>query len=551
MRARAGSLQLQPVELAFGVHRLIAHIAVVAALSACSRAATPALRSAANLTPVELVEWTGRASYEARHPTLTGASLALELRPARFVEVVALGRDGSVLASTRCDERGRYSLRAPTNTASISLRASVLRDGFESRVSVDGEWANPHELRVAATSSRSVDLVASDAAPGGPGGAFHIADTVLRGAEAVREWSGRPLPPLTIYWGRGVTSEWSFYRGERPARSGRFMLELMGGDRGQQSTSDCDEHDEGIILHEFGHFVMDRLSTNSSTGGSHPTGHLLDPGLAWEEGRATWLSAAIRREARYQDTIGLEPHGSLRVDHAIERGESGPRGIGAESSVVEVLWDLTDGVEGFPDEDGDGVALGPAPLLRAMMEFADEPGAYPSLPSFLRRITRAEGTRAPLLTTEALRDMLRRTRQPESLLTDEWPTDLAVPSVVRGEVDGMSRPAPSGGPPRGGNGFDALRVYRIQLTQRGWLRLVLRIDGSGRPADHTDVDLELRDMRGETIVGSGGTGNEERLARLLDPGWYMIYVRDGGDGARGNRASFTLQVSQRILPPTR
>jgi hypothetical protein len=175
------------------------------------------------------------------------------------------------------------------------------------------------------------------------------------------------------------------------------MLELMGGNRGQQRTSDCDEHDEGIILHEFGHFVMDRLSTNSSTGGTHPGGHLLDPGLAWEEGRATWLSAAVRREPTYQDTIGIEPQGSLRVDHAIERGDQGPRGVGAETSVSDILWDLTDGVDGYPDEDHDGVALGPAPLLRAMTEFADEPGAYPSLATFLRRITEAHGDRAPLL----------------------------------------------------------------------------------------------------------------------------------------------------------
>lgn len=528
----------------------LAALALASALSACARPAAPTAHAAATLASAELARWRGVATYEARHPTPSGASAEVERRPARFVEVVALSSEGAVLASTRTDDAGRYALDAPAQTAFIALRANVSRDGFESRVSVDGEWTNPHEVRVPAAAPGTLDLHASDTAPLGPAGAFHIADSVLRGAEAVRAWTERPLPPLTVYWGRGVTTEWSYYRGERPARSGRYMLELMGGNRGRQHTTDCDEHDEGIILHEFGHFVMDRLSTNSSPGGSHPSGHLVDPGLAWEEGRATWLSAAVRREARYQDTIGIEPRGSLRVDHAIERGDQGPRGLGSEASVIDILWDLTDGVDGYPDEDHDGVALGPAPLLRAMMELSDEPGAYPSLASFLRHITGAEGGRAPLLSPDALRDMLRRTGQPESLLTAEWPTDLAVPGQVRDRVDGLTNPSASGGPPRGGNGFDALRVYRVHLTQRGWLRLELRIDGTGTPSDHTDVDLELRDMRGETIVASAGTTPQERLARLLEPGWYMIYVRDGGDGARGNRASFTLRVTQRVLPPS-
>jgi hypothetical protein len=184
-----------------------------------------------------------------------------------------------------------------------------------------------------------------------------------------------------------------------------------------------------------------------------------------------------------------------------------------------------------------------------MMEFADEPGAYPSLATFLRRITEAHGDRAPLLSRDELRAMLRRVGQPESVLTAEWPVDLAVPGEVRDRVDGITSPAPSGGPPRGGNGFDAMRVYRVHLTQRGWLRLELRIDGTGAPQDHTDVDLELRDMRGDMIVSAAGTGAVERIARLLQPGHYMVYVRDGGEGPRGNRAGFTLRTTQRVLPP--
>ena len=93
----------------------------------------------------------------------------------------------------------------------------------------------------------------------------------------------------------------------------------------------------------------------------------------WRNGRF-WLTAssqrariaAVRRDPRYQDTIGLEPGGSLRVDHDLERSD-GPRGNGAENSVSDVLWDLTDGAPGYEDRDRDGVALGPEGILRAMI----------------------------------------------------------------------------------------------------------------------------------------------------------------------------------------
>jgi hypothetical protein len=36
------------------------------------------------------------------------------------------------------------------------------------------------------------------------------------------------------------------------------------------------------------------------------------------------------------------------------------------------------------------------------------------------------------------------------------------------------------------------------------------------------------------ITAARGTASRETLSRLLQPGWYMIYVRDGGTGNRAN-----------------
>ncbi len=520
------------------------------ALPACTTAASAARAPFAISAPVDLgaiATFEGVVHYEARRPTLQGASQALESRPARFVEVVAEDAEHRELSHTATDAVGHFALQAPTRTASLAVFAHVTRDGSDIRVSAQADGSVTHALRAShPDANHAIDLVATDAAVDGIAGAFHIADTLLTGLDATRAWTGQTLPPLVVYWGRGVTTEWSFYRGERPAHSGRFCLELLGGSPGRQRSTDTDEHDEGIILHELGHFVFDRLSSNSSTGGSHPTGSLIDPGLAWEEGRATWFSSAVRRDPHYQDTIGMEPEGSLRIDHDLEHATPGARGIGNEMSVSDVLWDLIDGSEGYVDEDRDGVAVTPAVLMRAMMPWRDQASAYPALGTFLRLLTEGE---TPTVRRDELIAMLERTHEPTGMVPrddrDDWPTNLVVPGVVGGKIDGLTNPAPSGGRARPQNGFDALRVFRVQMTGRGWLHLEMVIDGSGGQTDHTDIDMELRDHRGDLIVAARGSARRETLGRLLEPGFYYVYVRDGG---QGNRANFELRARTNLLP---
>jgi len=527
--------------------------AALLALSVMACARTPRGQGVVQLRAAATTTRTlhGVVHYEARHPTPRGASATVAVRPARFVEIVARDARDVPVGTCATDAEGRFTCVVSDTAKTLAVLAHARHDGLDVACTVDTDLRRVHELAMAIPEgATALELTVSDGGSAGTGGAFHIVDTALLGLETAQRWSGTTLPALVVYWGRGVTTEWSYYRGERPPGSERFVLELLGGQRGRHSTTDTDEHDEAIILHEVGHFVMDRLSTNSSPGGTHPANVLIDPGLAWEEGRATWFAAAVRRDPHYQDTIGVEPEGSLRVDHDLERS-SGPRGNGAESSVADVLWDLTDGVEGYADRDHDGVALGPETLLRAMMDMGRSEGAFPCLSSFLEFITArqelTDGThRDALLSPEAVIAMLRATNEPDTLMVRSpdarWPLDLPVPGVVTDKIDGLSDPAPSGGPRRPENGFDALRVYRVRVTQRGWLGLELRIQGSGRPADHSDLDLELRDLRGEVIAASRGEGDRETLSRLLQPGWYIVYVRDGGGG---NRAYFELRTRLR------
>jgi hypothetical protein len=490
------------------------------------------------------VHVTGHVRYGARHEGTIGLTATEEWRAARFVEVRLIDRAGAIVATGSTDADGVFALDGE-GPVELEITARATHDGLDVSTTRDSGGREVHTLRqplalADGAHEASVELTISDAETE-MAGALHITETLLFGLERVHEWTGETLPTVFVYWGRGVTTDWSYYRGEMPSGSGRFCLELLGGQPGQQASTDTDEHDEAIQLHELGHFVMDRLSGDSSIGGMHPRGVLVDPGVAWEEGRATWFATAVLGLPFYRDTIGIAPTGSTRVDENLETPQP-PRGLGSETSAAGILWDLADGGDApgaLLDGDDDGVALGPAAVLAAMIAQAREPGSFASIGSFLRFLVRTH-----VVSAVDVLAMLAATGEPASLLPLDdvslWPVDVAVGSTVRGLVDGVTDPAPSGGGARPDNGFDAIRAFRVHVPARGMLDVQLVIDGSGTAADRTDLDLELRDIRAHVLDRTSGATPRQAVVDLVEAGDYVVYVRDAGTG---NRAEFDVRVA--------
>lgn len=487
----------------------------------------------------------GTAQYEARTSTPVGVSRTLSLRPARVVQVRVINAAGETIGSGETNDQGAFSIPATTAASELIFAAATTADNHRLSVTRDPLGRQPHESRHLVTVEEEPGrtltmppITISDEGVEGSGGAFHILDTLLLGSRKVREWTNRELPPFFVYWVRGQTTNWSFYRGEQPADSGQYSVELLGGEAARLRETDTDEHDESIVLHEFGHFVMDRLSSDSSPGGMHPAGFLLDPGLVWEEARASWFATSVLGVPIYMDTVGTEPSGHTRLREDFERRSGGPRGIGGEHPIAELLWDLSDGGDGIPDQDQDGVALGPAPVLMAMIRIAEQPDAFFGADRFVQYLV-AEG----LVEEAAMRNLLTQGGHPVSMLdAPAWPPRLAVPGRTSGKIDGMTNPAPSGGGARPENGIDARRTYLIEMPRAGWLTATLKILGSGGAADHTDLDLELRDVRADEIAAARSQQPTEVVSELLEPGFYVLVVRDGG---QGTRVGFDLEVSIR------
>jgi hypothetical protein len=226
------------------------------------------------------------------------------------------------------------------------------------------------------------------------------------------------------------------------------------------------------------------------------------------------------------------------VRHDLESGGLGVRGVGSEQGVAEILWDLTDGADGVADGDGDGVALGPAAVLSAMMTLGEVPGAYPNVSTFLAHVLREQS-----LARHDVKLLLARGGHPATMLPEDearpWPLDVTVPGGASGKIDGLSNPAPNGTPNRPDTGLDAVHVYRVRVERDGWLGVQLRIFGSGRARDRSDLDVEVRDIRANLLASARSEQPVERVMHRVSPGWYVIYVRDGGSG---NQAGYDLRV---------
>ena len=113
------------------------------------------------------------------------------------------------------------------------------------------------------------------------------------------------------------------------------------------SVVDPDEFDDAVILHEFGHYIMDAISKDNSEGGQHSiTDQALDLRLAWSEGVATWISCAIRDNDEYLDSNGRSTT-NYKITNAPNNANA--RTSANEWAVSYLVWKASKNVGSFDD----------------------------------------------------------------------------------------------------------------------------------------------------------------------------------------------------------
>ena len=183
-------------------------------------------------------------------------------------------------------------------------------------------------------------------------GAYHIYEVILGGYDWVRALPGSPEPSqVTVRWFPGQKVGTSY----DPSEHWIYV-------RGDSSVPEYapDEWDDGIILHEYGHFIADIFDFLSPVGGQHWWDEKYDPRLSWNEGWAHYFACAVMNTESYLDTRFDGEAIEFDLETGIASFTDGTPpcfanalGESCEASVGGALWDVFDAID--DDQEGDGI----------------------------------------------------------------------------------------------------------------------------------------------------------------------------------------------------
>ncbi len=272
-------------------------------------------------------------------------------RPIRNAVVRLLDANGARIQQTVSNSNGRYFFTFNDNITRVRIRVLAMTN--KPRVRVEDNTRNNalYSMQSVRINTPARMTTRNLNAPSGWGGTeytsariaapFAILDAMDRAARsfmAVRP--GAAFPPLKVNWSIDNRPEdgdltngqigTSHYDGE---------LYILG-----KADVDTDEYDSHVMVHEWGHFFEDKLGRSDSPGGSHDTGDILDPRLAFGEGWGNALSAMIfHPDANYKDTGGIRQETTTIVLRMEQNLSDDPTpGWFSEASVQSILYDLFD-----------------------------------------------------------------------------------------------------------------------------------------------------------------------------------------------------------------
>ena len=265
----------------------------------------------------------GKLTYDRVPSTLEDGLnySAVVQKPIRNVRVVLVEYNkenptNRELAATISGEDGSYSLPVPDLVTRVRVRAFAETTKPQLRVQDNTNGDALYVLESPAITTTAAATVKDLNAGSGWGGSsytgaraaapFACLDTLYSAARAfvaVRPLVNFPLLPIN----------WSV--NNRP-EAGDKALGLIDTSHYSRDVGaifilgkadvDTDEYDAHVMVHEWGHYFENKLGRSDSIGGSHGTGDIVDPRVAFGEGWGNALSAMILfPDAKYRDTGGV------------------------------------------------------------------------------------------------------------------------------------------------------------------------------------------------------------------------------------------------------
>lgn len=247
------------------------------------------------------------------------------------------------LGTTRTDETGSFfydiSSNKDTDGTGLDVYLHVSTDSAEAKVTdLAGntyfyESATQTNWPGGALALGTITVAQADSGP------WNIFDTLVRGYDFARAQgvAASQIPQVQAQWAVG-NLDGTYY--DPNIRT----IMLLGG------SSDSDDFDDPVIMHEYGHFMEDTLGYSKNPGGSHSWTSRVSPALAWSEGWATFFSSAVRNSQYYFDWMA---GGAMVID--LEQPTDNPLSDWVEGAVAGSLWDIFDSHNDGADLLSDGM----------------------------------------------------------------------------------------------------------------------------------------------------------------------------------------------------
>lgn len=184
---------------------------------------------------------------------------------------------------------------------------------------------------------------------------FSILEVVQTALVKIHETDANlSLPDLNVYWSAAnVGASGDKTKGQittsHYARGGLMPGVFILG----KADVDTDEFDQGVIGHEFGHYLQAQLSYSDSPGGAHVHGDFKDASLAYSEGYGTAIGGLLSGSPYYIDSSGARQGGGGVTDLSKPTPAGKRKGFYSEESVAYVMYQM-------------GVRHGFAPIWRAV-----------------------------------------------------------------------------------------------------------------------------------------------------------------------------------------
>lgn len=307
---------------------------------------------------------TGKVTF-ARVPQAADGSLdyaATSQQPAQFVTVRAINNaTNAVIATTRTDDAGNYSLNVPANT---QVRIRVLAEMTERDVAVVNNTAGDavYQVESAAFSSGAAGTTQNVTMTSGfnNGGTvngnrvaapFAILDTIRKAQDLVLEADATAtFPALQVGW--STTNDETF-AGTDPCDADGDIgftfysageLCVLGA-----ANANTDEYDEDVLVREWGRYFLEQFARTDYIVGfpGDSSGSRLDMRVAFVEGFLLALTGMVN-DGVYAQSAGANQGAEFTIDLE-DNNVTAPAGWFNPESVRAILYDVYDGANDGPD----------------------------------------------------------------------------------------------------------------------------------------------------------------------------------------------------------